>query len=62
MGMLCDTEMVSKERGMQQPLRTQTRIPAELADWLKEKAKQENRSMNGQIVQLIREAKQKEAV
>lgn len=47
---------------MQQPLRTQTRIPAELADWLKEKAKQENRSMNGQIVQLIREAKQKEAV
>ncbi|MBD3643536.1 Arc family DNA-binding protein [Alcanivorax sp.] len=46
---------------MKPVLRTQTRIPADLAEWLKDKAKSESRSMNGQLVALIREAKQKEA-
>lgn len=36
-----------------QIVRTQVRIPKMLIDWLKQEAKQQGRSMNAQLIQLI---------
>lgn len=33
--------------------RTQVRMPEELMDWLKQKAKENHRSMNGQLVEFL---------
>lgn len=40
--------------------RTQVRIPEELMHWLKQKAKENHRSMNGQLVEFL-EQRRKEA-
>ncbi|UFS64871.1 MULTISPECIES: Arc family DNA-binding protein [Paracoccus] len=36
------------------------RMPDEVKDWIKEKARREGRSMNSQIVQMLREKKEAE--
>lgn len=33
------------------------RIPADLKDWIKKKAVEENRSQNGQVIHLLQQAK-----
>lgn len=43
---------------MQEMIRTQVRIPKDLADWLKQKAKEQNRSMNSQLIQILEQQKQ----
>lgn len=42
---------------MQSLARTQVRFPGELMDWLKQQAKDQGRSMNAQLVEIIRQAK-----
>lgn len=42
---------------MQSLTRTQVRFPGELMDWLKQQAKDQGRSMNAQLVEIIRQAK-----
>lgn len=50
---------------MNTDIRATTRIPKEIADWLKAQAKQQNRSMNGQLIEclavLMRSAKNERA-
>ncbi len=41
--------------------RTQVRIPADLMDWLKQQAKEQNRSMNAQLVEMLAQLKRKAA-
>lgn len=41
-------------------VRTQVRIPEELIEWLKEKAKADHRSMNGQLVETLERAKKQD--
>lgn len=41
-------------------LRTQVRLPADVADWLKAQAKLQSRSMNGQLVEYLRQIKREE--
>lgn len=41
-------------------VRSQVRLPVDLWDWLKVKAKRENRSLNGQIAEIIKEARQRD--
>lgn len=41
-------------------VRTQVRIPKEIIDWLKLEAKQDNRSMNSQLVQTLKRCKEKQ--
>ena len=36
------------------------RIPVALRDWLKQQAKDNSRSMNGEIVELMKQAKEKQ--
>ena len=36
------------------------RIPAELKGWLKQKAKENTRSMTGELIELMKKAKEKE--
>lgn len=43
-------------------VRTQVRIPAEIIDWLKEQAKADHRSMNGQLVETLVQAKRQAAL
>lgn len=40
--------------------RTQIRIPGDLADWIKERACEEHRSMNAQIVHYLETQRQQE--
>jgi len=40
--------------------RVQFRIPKYLHKWLKDKGKQANRSMNGELVELMKKAKQED--
>lgn len=40
--------------------KTQTRMPEELAEWLKEAAKNNRRSMNSQLVHLLEKCMQEE--
>ncbi len=42
---------------MQDTLRTQVRIPKELADWLKQQAKEHHRSMNAELVAALAQLK-----
>ncbi|OYT78232.1 Arc family DNA-binding protein [Pseudomonas sp. PGPPP2] len=37
--------------------RTQVRIPVDLMDWLKQRAREENRSMNAQLIELLKQAR-----
>lgn len=39
-------------------VRTQVRIPKEIIDWLKLEAKQDNRSMNAKLVQILEQGKE----
>lgn len=39
--------------------RTQVRFPGELMEWLKQQAREQNRSMNAQLVEIIQQAKGK---
>jgi len=42
---------------MQSLSRTQVRFPGELMDWLKQQAKEQNRSMNAQLVEILKQAR-----
>lgn len=46
---------------MSEQQRTQVRIPRELMEWLKETAKDQSRSMNGQLVELLKQARREQA-
>jgi len=39
---------------------TSIRIPRHLKDWLKDRAANNSRSINGELIQLMRKAKEKE--
>lgn len=39
--------------------RTQIRFPGELMEWLKQQARDQNRSMNAQLVEIIQQARAK---
>lgn len=39
---------------MNQDIRLNIRIPKLLRDWLKEEAREHNRSMNGQLVEILK--------
>lgn len=41
--------------------RTQIRIPIEIMEWLKLKAKENHRSMNGQLVEMLVQMKKQSA-
>ena len=41
-------------------VRSQYRLPINLRDWLKRKAESNNRSMNGELVELMQKAKENE--
>ena len=45
---------------MNKVIRSQYRIPANLVVWLKEKASCNSRSLNGELVELLKKAKQEE--
>ena len=42
---------------MNELARTQVRFPSELMEWLKQQAREQNRSMNAQLVEIIQQAK-----
>ncbi|MNN17672.1 hypothetical protein D3C76_982040 [compost metagenome] len=42
---------------MQSLSRTQVRFPGDLMIWLKQQAKEQGRSMNAQLVEIIKQAK-----
>jgi RNAse (barnase) inhibitor barstar len=42
-------------------IRTQVRIPVELAEWLKGQAKANRRSMNGELIEKLEQAKKQAA-
>ncbi|PWU30742.1 transcriptional regulator [Pseudomonas sp. RW407] len=46
---------------MKQMTRTQVRIPSDLMDWVKQQAKEQNRSMNSQLVDLLSQLKRQAA-
>lgn len=46
---------------MDEHVRVTTRFPKEIADWLKALAKEQNRSMNGQLVELLEQLKRQAA-
>ncbi|WP_275629023.1 Arc family DNA-binding protein [Pseudomonas sp. 273] len=46
---------------MKQMTRTQVRIPSDLMDWVKQQAKEQNRSMNSQLVELLSQLKRQAA-
>ncbi|WP_367280635.1 Arc family DNA-binding protein [Pseudomonas sp.] len=39
--------------------RTQIRFPCELMEWLKQQAREQNRSMNSQLVEIVEQARVK---
>ncbi|KAA0995435.1 Arc family DNA-binding protein [Pseudomonas sp. ANT_J12] len=39
--------------------RTQVRFPVELMEWIKQQAREQNRSMNAQLVEIIQQARGK---
>lgn len=45
---------------MDQVQRMQIRVPRILRDWLKSRAKDNNRSMNGEIIHLMKKAQEEE--
>lgn len=42
---------------MDEMLRSQIRLPKEIADWLKKQARNQSRSMNGQLIEVLKNAK-----
>lgn len=46
---------------MKSVVRTQVRIPEELTEWLKAQAKEQGRSMNAQLVEIVRLARKQAA-
>lgn len=42
---------------MEQMLRSQVRLPRDIADWLKSQARSQSRSMNGQLIEVLKNAK-----
>ena len=48
---------------MKQPqeTRTQVRFPTDIHQWLTERARRNDRSMNAELVRILRETKEKEA-
>ncbi|WP_176331143.1 Arc family DNA-binding protein [Burkholderia vietnamiensis] len=48
-------------RGMRNEAKIQLRLPAEVRDWFKEFADRNSRSMNGQMIELIKERREAEA-
>jgi len=44
-----------------QETRTQVRFPSDIHRWLTERAKQNDRSMNAELVRILRETKEEEA-
>lgn len=44
---------------MSHQARTQVRFPGELMEWVKQQAREQNRSMNAQLVEIIQQAKGK---
>lgn len=46
---------------MKQITRTQVRIPSDLMDWVRQQAKEQNRSMNSQLVELLSQLKRQAA-
>ncbi len=45
---------------MKQQTRTQVRIPEDISEWLKHRAKDQDRSMNAEIIRILRERKEAE--
>lgn len=45
---------------LKQLIKTQTRIPSDIHQWLVERAKQNDRSMNAELVRILRETKEAE--
>jgi predicted HicB family RNase H-like nuclease len=43
---------------MSQDKKTQARIPADVHQWLTERAKQNDRSMNAELIRILRQAKE----
>lgn len=43
---------------MSKQSRTQVRLPEEISEWLKHRAKTQDRSMNAEIVRILRERKE----
>ncbi|ABR85854.1 ribbon-helix-helix domain-containing protein [Pseudomonas aeruginosa] len=46
---------------MEEIMRTQVRIPRDLMEWLKQQAKEQSRSMNGQLVEVLKLVKRGQA-
>lgn len=46
---------------LKQLIKTQTRIPSDIHRWLTERARQNDRSMNAELVRILRETKEQEA-
>lgn len=44
---------------MNEQARTQVRFPGDLMAWLKQQAREQNRSMNAQLVEIIQQARGK---
>ncbi|OPE28283.1 hypothetical protein IPC867_25150 [Pseudomonas aeruginosa] len=49
------------ESQMEEIMRTQVRIPRDLMEWLKQQAKEQSRSMNGQLVEVLKLVKRGQA-
>lgn len=45
---------------MREYVRATTRIPKDVADWLKSQAKEQSRSMNGQLIESLRKLMREE--
>ncbi|MBF57754.1 MAG: hypothetical protein CME80_08550 [Halomonas sp.] len=53
--------VISQRNDRRHPMyKTQTRMPDELAEWLKHSAKENHRSMNAQLVHLLERCKRNE--
>ncbi|MFK4075219.1 Arc family DNA-binding protein [Ectopseudomonas khazarica] len=46
---------------MKQMTRTQIRLPSELMEWVKQQARDQNRSMNSQLVEILTQLKRQAA-
>ena len=44
---------------MENQVRTQIRLPKGLADWLKSQARTQNRSMNGQLIEFLKQERER---
>lgn len=47
-----------RRNDMNKQSRTQVRLPEEISEWLKHRAKTQDRSMNAEIVRILRERKE----